>query len=325
MQKTTNNVILSPYPPGAFLKYATGPVIIPLTNDYLFRALLQCNNLVLKYLISALLHIPLSDILSVEILNPILLGQTYDEKDFYLDIRVCLNNKTIINLEMQVINEHNWPERSLSYLCRSFDNLCKGKDYINVSPAIQIGLLDFTLFPEYPEFYATYKMLNIKNHHIYSDKFQLSVLDLTHIDLATEEDKQFGLHHWANFFKTTTWEEIIMLAEQNEYILSAADTIYQLAYNDPIRLQCEAREDYYRRQRDMQIHMERVQKATADAQRAAEDAQKVAADAQKAAEDAQKNAEEAQKKLLEAEKRASSAEAENAKLRARIAQLEANI
>ena len=34
----------------------SGALIVPMTNDYLFRALLQRNNLVLKGLICALLH-----------------------------------------------------------------------------------------------------------------------------------------------------------------------------------------------------------------------------------------------------------------------------
>ena len=39
------------------LDQATGPVLIPLTNDYLFRALLQKNEHVLKGLICSLLHL----------------------------------------------------------------------------------------------------------------------------------------------------------------------------------------------------------------------------------------------------------------------------
>ena len=157
---------------------------------------------------------------------------------------------------MQVINEHNWPERSLSYLCRTFDSLNSGENYHTVRPAIQIGLLDFTLFPEHPEFYATYKFMNVKNHTEYSDKLRLSVLDLTCIHLATEEDKHCRLDHWASLFKSTTWEELKMLAQKNEFINEASATIYQLSQEENIRLQCEAREDYYRRQRSVQSMIE---------------------------------------------------------------------
>ena len=82
-----------------------GPVAIPMTNDYLFRALLQRNNKVLKALICSLLHLNISDVESVRITNPIELGKAITAKEFILDIRVELNKNTIINLEMQVINE----------------------------------------------------------------------------------------------------------------------------------------------------------------------------------------------------------------------------
>lgn len=237
---------------GTFRFSASGPLSIPMTNDYLFRALLQRNNHVLIGLVSSLLHLPPSDIYSAVITNPIELGDTIDNKTFILDIKVSLNDNAVIHLEMQVINEHNWTDRSLSYLCRSFDNLKPGEKYQTVRPVIQIGLLNFTLFPEYPEFYATYKFLNVKNHTLYSDKLRLSVLNLTRTDLASEEDKHYQIDYWASLFKATTWEELKMLSQKNEYIGEAAETVYQLSQEEKIRMQCEAREDYYRTQRGWQ-------------------------------------------------------------------------
>ena len=143
---------------------AKGPVDIRMTNDYLFRAMLQKNNDVLKALIASLLHLNTDQISSAIITNPIILGDSIDAKTFVLDIRVLMNENTIINLEMQVINEKDWPERSLTYLCRAFDNLNRGEDYLHVKPVVQIGLLDFTLFEDTPEFYSTNKLMNVKNH-----------------------------------------------------------------------------------------------------------------------------------------------------------------
>ena len=224
----------------------SGALIVPMTNDYLFRALLQRNNLVLKGLICALLHMKEADISSVIITNPIRLGDSIDNKTFVLDINVILNQHHIINLEMQVVNLNNWQDRSLSYLARNFDHLKKGEDYQLTHPVIQIGLLDYTLFPEHPEFYSTYQFLNVKNHTLYSDKWRISVLDLSRIDLATEEDRQYQLDHWAALFKAKTWEELQMLAQNNHYFKEASETVYQLTQEEQIRLQCLAREDYNR-------------------------------------------------------------------------------
>ena len=224
----------------------SGALIVPMTNDYLFRALLQRNNHVLKGLICALLHMKEADISSVIITNPIRLGDSIDNKTFILDINVILNQHHIINLEMQVINLNNWQDRSLSYLARNFDHLKKGEDYPSTHPVIQIGLLDYTLFPEHPEFYSTYQFLNVKNHTLYSDKLRISVLDLSRIDLTTEEDRQYQLDHWAALFKAKTWEELQMLAQNNNYFKEASETVYQLTQEEQIRQQCLAREDYNR-------------------------------------------------------------------------------
>ena len=250
MQKTKDTAI--PTSVIVDLSAATGPVTIKMTNDYLFRALLQRNNRVLKGLIRSLLHLRPEEITSVEIVNAIELGTSVKEKEFILDIKVKLNSSVVINLEMQVINEKNWVNRSTCYLCRTYSSLNHGDDYNTVMPVIQIGLLDFTLFPERPEFYAKYKLINEKNFSVYSDKLQLSVVDLTHINLATEEDRLYGINLWASFFKATTWEELKMLAHNNNDIQEAVATVYQLTQEEKIRQQCEAREDYYRRQNDVQ-------------------------------------------------------------------------
>lgn len=312
----------------SLLQAASGPVTIRMTNDYLFRALLQTNNKVLRGLLCSLLQMKESDIESVEIKNPIILGETIDDKDFFLDIIVSLNNHTTINLEMQVINEHNWPERSLSYLCRSFDNLNKGMEYEEVKPAIQIGILDFTLFPEHPEFYATYQFLNVKNFTKYSDKLRLSVLDLTQIELATEEDIACRLDYWAALFKATTWEEIKMLAENNEYITEASKTIYQLTQEEHIRMVCEAREDYYRRQRSINKKLQKLQqyeeKIEEHKATIAEHAHTI--DEQTNTIDEQTNTIDEQASTIEnLNSELKFSKEENSALRARIAELEAHI
>lgn len=225
---------------------ATGKLPYTLINDYMFKALLQKNQKVLKHLICSLLHLQQEDIRSVKVTNPILLGavqtEDFDGKTFVLDINVLLNDQTLINLEMQVADYRNWPERSMVYLCRNFDRLQSGQDYMEIKPTIHIGFLDFTLFPEHPEFYATYMMMNVKNHHIFTDRIALSVVNLKHMELATQEDREWKIDYWASLFKATTWEELKMLAEQNPVMGDAAETIYELTADEAIREQCKARE-----------------------------------------------------------------------------------
>ena len=223
---------------------ATGAATYGLTNDYMFRAVFQENELARKGLISSILHMNPSDIQSVVIRNPIKLGEQIEDKEFVLDIEVMLNNNHVINLEMQMTNQLNWPDRSLSYLCRSFDHLYKGAEYSDAKPATHIGFLNFTPFPETPEFNACYKLLNIKNHHVYSDKLSLHVVDLTHIELATNEDKTWKIDYWARLFTATQWEDVKMIAEKDIHMKAAAEEMYVLSADELIQQRCRARDDY---------------------------------------------------------------------------------
>ncbi len=133
--------------------------------------------------------------------------------------------------------------RSLAYLCRRFDNLHRGEDYSIIKPVYQIGFLDFTLFEDHPEFFAKYQMRNSKDGHLYTDKFNLLVVSLIHTNLATDEDKRYGIDTWARLFKATTWEEIKMITKDNPSMNSTAESIYIFNSDEQIRELCRRRED----------------------------------------------------------------------------------
>lgn len=243
------------------LRDASGQIPYGMTNDYMFRAVLQSNNKVLRGLICSLLHLSEQTVASVEITNPVILGEAVTDKEFRLDINVVLNNHTLINLEMQIANRLNWRERSVMYLCRSFDQLNRGESYLEAKPAVHIGFLDYTLFEEQPEFYASYKLINVKNHQKYSDSLTLHVVDLSRIDLATEEDKKYHIHEWAMLFKATSWEEIKMLASKDEYLKEASETIFRMSADDLVRKRCLDREEYYQdlRNYERKIEQDRIE------------------------------------------------------------------
>lgn len=226
------------------LEKATGEIKYNMTNDYMFRALFQQNTVALKGLLSSLLHMPPENILSVEIMNPIVIGETINDKEFRLDIKAVLNHYQQINLEMQVVNRHDWPERSIGYLSRMYNSLQKGDQYINVKPAIHVGILNFSPFEGEPIFYSKNVLMDMNKHRIYSDKFQVNVLELKQIELATKEDKEWNLDFWAKLFKARTWEELRMIAKDNEYFTEASNTLCDLYADFNVRERCRDREDY---------------------------------------------------------------------------------
>lgn len=215
-----------------------------LANDYMFHAVLQSSAEALQGLLSALLDIPESEILSCEVINPIILGDAITEKTCILDIRVILNGDRQINIEMQMGDISNWTDRSVFYLCKMFTDLKQGEDYTNIKPSVHIGILNKTPLPADAAFYNEYALLNRKSGYEFTGKFILRVLDLSYLDKVSEEETHTSLYYWASVFKAQTWKELMKLAEQSESIKKAVLKLHELTQKETVRLQCEARERY---------------------------------------------------------------------------------
>lgn len=215
-------------------------------NDYMFKAVLQKSESVLRNLIAALLQIDESEIATCEILNSIELGKSVDAKDCVLDVKVLLNSQEIIDLEVQVRNENNWPERSLLYWSRAYDDLKEGEEYRRLRKTYHIGILNFTLFEDNPSFYAEYKLMDTRTDKVYTDKINIRILDLTRINEASGE-YDANLVRWAKVFKADTMKELEILAQEEEVMQTMVSHLRELSEDERLRQQLQAREDYERR------------------------------------------------------------------------------
>ena len=224
-------------------KAAKGKLKYCMTNDYLFRMVLQRDKETLIRLICSVLHLKRKDVISAIIDNPIAPGATIENKEYQLDIVVILNNNTTVTIEMQIVDYHNWPIRSLAYICRKFDNVARGEDYNKTEAVYQISFLDFTLFDDHPEFFAKYQVRNAKDGYLYTDRFNMFVVDLNQTEAATDEDRLYGIDRWARLFKAKTWEEIKMIVKEDTSMNSTAEAIYKSVSDQRILEQCRIRED----------------------------------------------------------------------------------
>lgn len=228
--------------------FYSGKLEYTMKNDFMFKVVFQENRKALEGILCALLGLKRKDIESIIIINPIEYGEKIDDKMMVLDIKLILNNEQIINIEMQVENLGNWEERSLTYLCRAFDQLISGENYKDVKRTVHIGILDFTPngFPE--EFYSEYVFYCRKTGHVYSDKIGMYMLQLRQLENSKNEKEMPELYRWAQLFQATTWEEIKMLADNNQDMKDCVVTIKKLTADEKTRQQLEAREKH---QRDM--------------------------------------------------------------------------
>ena len=256
-------------------KEKEGPLGFKMRNDYLFRAFLQCDNESLKALIASLLYVDVSEITSAEITNPIILGASADDKEIRMDIHVILNKQHPINIEMQTYNRAGWKERSVLYACRGYDSQKHGDSYEEHPGFRQVTFCDYTLFVEHPSFCSTYMLTSTDDpHYIYSDKIRLTNIDMTRIDLASENDIRFGLVNWAKLFMAETWEELKMLAKKDKTIERAVSSAWQMTEEEIIRERMRNREEGEQLWRSMEKELEEYKKQSAEDRKRADEAEK---------------------------------------------------
>ena len=70
------------------------------------------------------------------------------------------------------------------------------------------------------------------------------MVDLTHIEMATDEDKAWKIDYWARLFTATTWEDVKMIAEKDIHMKAAAEEMYVLSADELIEQRCRARDDF---------------------------------------------------------------------------------
>ncbi len=216
--------------------------LMSLKVDFAFKEIMQ-NEKVRKGFISAVLQIPVEDIISTTILNTYLRQEHKDDKLGILDIRVNLNGNTEIDIEMQVVPFNYWTERALFYTSKMYiENIELGKKYSMLKKVISISILNFNLLKE-DYFYNSFHIRNDKTNKVFTDKMEWHTIELLKLpdDIETTNDL---LKLWSGFIKESgeNKELIKMIATKNEYLQEAYNELEKISANKQKRLEYETRQ-----------------------------------------------------------------------------------
>lgn len=84
-----------------------------------------------------------------------------------------------IDLEVQVSNEGDYPERVMCYWAREFSSaLLTGHGYSELPRTFVISIIDFKLF-ECEEYHLFYRPLEVTRHTLLSDKMGFQFFEFT--------------------------------------------------------------------------------------------------------------------------------------------------
>ena len=213
--------------------------ILPKSDDC-FKELFR-NETVCKYFISDVLGIPLTEIKSVRQANPFLWKSHKHQKQGILDVFLELNNKTKINVEIQLKHPKNWKKRQLFYLSKMYTaDLRLGENYSKLNHCISIALLDFNL-TDRKEYHSVYKLRDIDGN-IFDDIFEVHI-----IELRKRLTGDSPVDDWIRFFNAESEEDINMIKSKNLGIQKAIEELRHFSLNPHLRLRYEA---YLKEKRD---------------------------------------------------------------------------
>jgi len=196
-----------------------------LKMDTLFKMLFAKYQDLLKRLIAEFLGITYESIEQFVVTNPEITPEELGKKFCRLDINMTVNGQ-IVDLEVQVSDEGNYPERSLFYWAKEFSSgLGEGEDYALLPRTIVISILGFNQFPDPEKFHHEFGRLEVTTHQPLTDKQALHFYELK--KLPPLDSKDSGRDLWLKLFNAETEEELAEIEKLGVPIMSETLQAYR--------------------------------------------------------------------------------------------------
>ena len=197
----------------------------------------------LKRLVAAILGIAVDSITEFIITNTEIPPEAIGDKFCRLDISMIVNGQRA-NLEVQVEDEKDYPERSLYHWARIYSSALKaGSPYSSLPRVIIVSILDFIMF-DCAEYRSEFGALELKRLELLSDK--LSMLYFEVRKLPKVIDKENELELMLSLFRAKTEEELKQLEALEVAVVTQAigayrEVVVSHEFRELERLRAEAR------------------------------------------------------------------------------------
>ena len=193
-------------------------------NDTLFKMIFVKYPDLLKRLVSNLLSIKLESIEEFAVINPEMPPEALGEKFCRLDVNMLVDGQRV-DLEIQVSDEGDYPERSLYYWAREYSSaLGEGKEYRELPRTIIVSILAFNLFA-CEEFHSEFRALEVKRQELLTDKMSLHYFELPKLPEIVSADDELKL--WLYLFKAETEEDLSKIEKMGVNVMKQAIKAYR--------------------------------------------------------------------------------------------------
>jgi len=206
------------------------------TNDTLFKMLFVKYPGLLKRLVAVLLKIQVDSIGKFEIRNPEMPPESLGDKFCRLDINMDIDGQRT-DLEIQVENEGDYPERTLFHWAREYSTaLPAAGKYADLPRTVIISIVGFKLFP-CAEYHSEYQALEVTRHTPLTDRLALVYFELPKLPKTVTAEN--GLELWLSLFSAKTEEELTNIEALGVQEMSEAISAYRQITVTPEFLEAE--------------------------------------------------------------------------------------
>jgi predicted transposase/invertase (TIGR01784 family) len=134
-------------------------------------------------------------------------------------------NGSLIDLEVQVENEGDYPERSLYYWARAYSSaLLPGNEYSKLPPVIVISILDESVF-DCAEYHSEFRPLEVDRREVLSNRMAMHYFEIR--KLPTNVDIKNELELMLSLFRAKTEEDLKKLEALEVPIVQQAIGAYR--------------------------------------------------------------------------------------------------
>ncbi len=223
---------------------------LPITNDYIWKKIFakKGNESILKDFLIAILEIPIE---KVEVQAEVSLEKQLEENKLgRLDILAILNNDTIVNIEVQVINPYDFIDRTLYYWSGNYYNaLTAGENYNRTKKTIAINILNYEQFENGP-YHEIARLKRDYKNYILTDKMEIHFIQIPKF-VKEKRGIQTKMEQWLQFISQSNPKGVELAMKKNKEIKKANDEYEYLTGNEAERRLAFLREKAIRDEKSM--------------------------------------------------------------------------
>lgn len=176
---------------------------------------------------------------SVQIMNNDIDKESIEDKFSRLDIKAKTNKNELINIEIQIKDEHNMIKRSLYYWSKMFEGqLTEGQKYDTLAKTICINILNFKCLKT-KEAHSIYRLKEINTNEELTDLQEIHFIELP--KLPKNEEIKDVFDAWMEFIENPISNKLQKVEMTIQEIKEAKNELLRLSANDKERMKYEDR------------------------------------------------------------------------------------